>query len=303
MKLFLEEKLSSLKIRPEFIQRNINEGFSGGEKKKNELLQLLLLKPHLAVLDEIDSGLDVDALSQIKDHINSLKSESRSFILITHYKNILDYVEPDFVHVIIDGKLVKTRDKSLADEIEKKGVPTFNRVKKMLENCKIRDLFLENIVKLFKSSSKNNLSKVKALAKLSSLGLPKKENIFQYVPLYQLYENSFSLPLQVDVDVDFINQKIKRLVLEEARGSYAVFVDGVLNLDISDFSNIPELDVKNSPFSENEKFKKILKNDLFCEYNFFRALNAALQNSCTYFSIKTALKKEKKNAANYPCNY
>lgn len=118
---FIEEKLSILNMKSEFLDRNLNEGFSGGEKKKNEILQLLTLNPTLAILDETDSGLDIDALKVVSEGINAFRDKGNAVLLITHYQRLLDYVEPDFVHVLADGKIIKTGDKSLALELEKGG--------------------------------------------------------------------------------------------------------------------------------------------------------------------------------------
>lgn len=118
---FIEEKINILKMDSNFLDRNLNEGFSGGEKKKNEILQMLVLQPSLAILDETDSGLDIDALRIVADGINTYKSKDNAVLLITHYQRLLDYVEPDYVHVLSAGKIVKTGDKSLALELEKEG--------------------------------------------------------------------------------------------------------------------------------------------------------------------------------------
>ena len=104
-----------------FLKRGVNEGFSGGEKKRNELLQLMLLEPSLAILDETDSGLDIDALQVVAQGVNSMRSESRSFILVTHYQRLLDYIEPDHVHVLSGGRIVHSGDASLALHLEDKG--------------------------------------------------------------------------------------------------------------------------------------------------------------------------------------
>ena len=103
------------------IQRSLNEGFSGGEKKRNEILQMEILEPDLIILDEIDSGLDIDALKAVADGINRMKNGERSFIVITHYNRILDYIDPDYVHVLQDGKIVKTGGAELAKELESEG--------------------------------------------------------------------------------------------------------------------------------------------------------------------------------------
>lgn len=118
---FIEEKINILKMDSSFLDRNLNEGFSGGEKKKNEILQMLVLNPSLAILDETDSGLDIDALRIVAHGINTYRSKDNAVLLITHYQRLLDYVEPDFVHVLSDGKILKTGDKTLALELEKEG--------------------------------------------------------------------------------------------------------------------------------------------------------------------------------------
>ena len=104
-----------------FLKRGVNEGFSGGEKKRNEIMQMILLQPKLCILDESDSGLDIDALKVVAEGVNSQRSPKRSFIVITHYQRLLDFIKPDFVHVLSDGKIVKSGDASLAHELEKQG--------------------------------------------------------------------------------------------------------------------------------------------------------------------------------------
>lgn len=108
-------------LDPNFLKRGVNEGFSGGEKKRNELMQMMLLAPHLGILDETDSGLDIDALQVVATGINSMRDGKRSFILITHYQRLLDFIEPDHVHVLGGGRIVRSGDKSLALELEDKG--------------------------------------------------------------------------------------------------------------------------------------------------------------------------------------
>ncbi len=104
-----------------FLKRGVNEGFSGGEKKRNEIMQMMLLEPSLCILDETDSGLDIDALQVVANGVNAMRSPERSFIVVTHYQRLLDYIVPDYVHVLANGKIVKTGDKSLALELEEKG--------------------------------------------------------------------------------------------------------------------------------------------------------------------------------------
>jgi Fe-S cluster assembly ATP-binding protein len=104
-----------------FLSRNVNEGFSGGEKKRNEILQMVLLDPEVAILDETDSGLDIDALKIISKGINSYMNQKKAIILITHYQRLLDYVKPDYIHVMQDGKIIKTGNAELAKELERKG--------------------------------------------------------------------------------------------------------------------------------------------------------------------------------------
>ncbi len=115
------EKMSLLGMDHTFLNRGVNEGFSGGEKKRNEILQMAMLEPRLAILDETDSGLDIDALKNVAEGINALRSPERAIVLVTHYQRLLDYVEPDFVHVLSEGRIARSGDKSLALELEEKG--------------------------------------------------------------------------------------------------------------------------------------------------------------------------------------
>ena len=117
----IREKLKKVALDESFIHRPVNDGFSGGEKKRNEILQMITLEPKLAILDETDSGLDIDALKIVAQGVNDYRSPDRSFILITHYQRILNYMQPDFVHVLMNGKLVKSGTMELAKELEKKG--------------------------------------------------------------------------------------------------------------------------------------------------------------------------------------
>jgi len=118
---FITQKLDVIEMDSSFLNRSVNEGFSGGEKKRNEILQMAVLDTKLAILDETDSGLDIDALKIVSKGINSLANDSNAVILITHYQRLLDYIEPTFIHVMQDGKIIKTGDKSLAKELESKG--------------------------------------------------------------------------------------------------------------------------------------------------------------------------------------
>jgi len=117
----IKDKLRQVALDESFIHRPVNEGFSGGEKKRNEILQMITLEPRLSILDETDSGLDIDALKIVAQGVNDYRSKDRSFILITHYQRILNYMEPDFVHVLMNGKLVKSGNQELAKELEEKG--------------------------------------------------------------------------------------------------------------------------------------------------------------------------------------
>ena len=117
----LREKCDLLDIDQKFLSRSINDGFSGGEKKRNEIFQMAMLEPSLAILDETDSGLDIDALKVVANGVNKLKNKDNAVIVITHYQRLLDYIVPDYVHVLYDGKIVKTGDKNLALELEEKG--------------------------------------------------------------------------------------------------------------------------------------------------------------------------------------
>jgi len=117
----IKEKAELLEIDRKFLSRSLNEGFSGGEKKRNEIFQMAMLEPKLAILDETDSGLDIDALRIVANGVNKLKSEKNAVLVITHYQRLLDYIVPDFVHVLMDGKIVKSGNKDLALELEEKG--------------------------------------------------------------------------------------------------------------------------------------------------------------------------------------
>lgn len=118
---FLSEKLKLLKMDASFLERSVNVGFSGGEKKRNEILQMAVLSPQLALLDEIDSGLDIDSLKIVAEGVNKLKTKQNAILLVTHYQRLLDFIVPDFVHVFHDGKIIETGDKKLALELEKRG--------------------------------------------------------------------------------------------------------------------------------------------------------------------------------------
>ncbi|MDF1695898.1 MAG: Fe-S cluster assembly ATPase SufC [Saprospiraceae bacterium] len=128
----LRQKADMLGMDQKFLKRSLNEGFSGGEKKRNEMLQMALLEPKLGILDETDSGLDIDALKIVADSVNALRSPDRSFIVVTHYQRLLDYIVPDFVHVLYNGRIVKSGDKTLAHELEKNG---YDWIKEEVDNA------------------------------------------------------------------------------------------------------------------------------------------------------------------------
>jgi len=117
----LNKKAEELKLNPELLKRSVNEGFSGGEKKRNEVLQMSILEPKFAILDETDSGLDIDALQVVADGVNRLRSKDNAFLVVTHYQRLLNYIVPDYVHVMVDGRIVKSGGKELALELEDKG--------------------------------------------------------------------------------------------------------------------------------------------------------------------------------------
>ncbi len=117
----IREKSELLEMDRKFLSRSLNEGFSGGEKKRNEIFQMAMLEPKIAILDETDSGLDIDALQEIAHGVNSMRSPERAIILVTHYQRLLDYIEPDVIHVLVNGRIVRSGDKTLAHELEKKG--------------------------------------------------------------------------------------------------------------------------------------------------------------------------------------
>ncbi|MCC6484687.1 MAG: Fe-S cluster assembly ATPase SufC [Armatimonadetes bacterium] len=127
---FVREKSKIVQLDPSLLERSVNEGFSGGEKKRNEIFQMAMLEPRLGILDETDSGLDIDALRIVAGGVNQLRSPERSFVVVTHYQRLLDYIVPDFVHVLYDGRVVKSGQKELALELEDKG---YDWIKEMVE--------------------------------------------------------------------------------------------------------------------------------------------------------------------------
>ena len=128
----MREKMDLLEIKKGYLSRSLNQGFSGGEKKRNEIFQMAMLEPKLAILDETDSGLDIDALRIVANGVNKLRSEDNATIVITHYQRLLDYIIPDFVHVLYDGRIVKSGTKELAHELEEKG---YDWIIKEAEQC------------------------------------------------------------------------------------------------------------------------------------------------------------------------
>jgi Fe-S cluster assembly ATP-binding protein len=126
----VREKMKTVEMDTSFLNRPVNEGFSGGEKKRNEILQMAMLEPRLGLLDETDSGLDIDALKIVSQGVNRLRSPERAFVLVTHYQRLLSYIQPDFVHVLMDGKIVKSGDRSLALELEAQGYVQFEATEK-----------------------------------------------------------------------------------------------------------------------------------------------------------------------------
>jgi len=117
----IKQKMKLMQMSESFLSRGVNEGFSGGEKKRNEILQMLVLEPRLAILDETDSGLDIDALKVVSQGVNSLRDPQRAVVLVTHYQRLLDYIVPDFVHVLVGGRILKSGDRTLALELERRG--------------------------------------------------------------------------------------------------------------------------------------------------------------------------------------
>ena len=117
----VRQKMQLVKMDESLLNRSVNEGFSGGEKKRNEIFQMAVLEPRLAILDETDSGLDIDALKTVAEGVNTLRAESRAIVLVTHYQRLLNYIAPDYVHVLSDGKIIRSGDRGLAVELEEKG--------------------------------------------------------------------------------------------------------------------------------------------------------------------------------------
>ena len=127
----MREKMKLLNIKQGYLSRNMNEGFSGGEKKRNEIFQMAMLNPKLSILDETDSGLDIDALKIVANGVNTLKNNENATIVITHYQRLLDYIVPDYVHILHDGRIVKSGDKNLALEMEEKGYEWITKEKSL----------------------------------------------------------------------------------------------------------------------------------------------------------------------------
>jgi len=122
---YVSDKLKLVEMDPKFLERNVNAGFSGGEKKRNEIFHMAMLEPKLGILDETDSGLDIDALRAVADGVNSMRAPERSFLIITHYQRLLNYIEPDHVHVMVNGRIVRSGGKELAEELERSGYALF----------------------------------------------------------------------------------------------------------------------------------------------------------------------------------
>jgi len=118
---YVEEKMKIVSLKSELLERPVNVGFSGGEKKRNEILQMAVLSPRLALLDETDSGLDIDALRIVAEGVNKLRRKDNAIVLVTHYQRLLDYIKPDFVHVLANGKIIETGDSKLAEKLEERG--------------------------------------------------------------------------------------------------------------------------------------------------------------------------------------
>lgn len=118
---YIREKIKVLDLTPDLLNRSVNEGFSGGEKKRNEIFQMAVLEPKLCLMDETDSGLDIDALKAVADGVNALRDENRAFVVVTHYQRLLNYIVPDYVHILMEGRLVRSGTKELALELEEKG--------------------------------------------------------------------------------------------------------------------------------------------------------------------------------------
>ncbi len=132
MLALIREKSELLGIKKDFLSRSLNEGFSGGERKETEIFQMMMLNPKLAILDETDSGLDIDALRIVADGVNDFKNEGNAVLLITHYQRLLNYIQPDFVHVLADGKIIKTGDKSLPRNLKKKDTIRLVKIMKIV---------------------------------------------------------------------------------------------------------------------------------------------------------------------------
>ena len=170
---FVKEKAKFVEMDPAFLNRSVNEGFSGGEKKRNEILQLAVLEPKLALLDETDSGLDIDALKIVANGINKLRDPKRAVVLVTHYQRLLDYIVPDFVHVLSGGRIVKSGDKSLALELEaglsEAGAKVVGSAADVEEGLRMAELPLDAAVL---DANLNGQSVLPVAQALAALGVP-----------------------------------------------------------------------------------------------------------------------------------
>jgi FeS assembly ATPase SufC/FeS assembly protein SufD len=276
----LEEKMIAAQIKKEFTERNINEGFSGGEKKRNEILQMSILDPLLAILDETDSGLDIDAMKIVAKGVNDFMRPDKALLLITHYQRLLDYIKPDHVHVLIDGKIVHSGDFSLALELESRGYD-------WLSEKEVLDLFGS----LLKTSEVSTWQ-AQAWKKLQSIGLPeKKEEAFQYVSLRKLYESLLTEKASSEKPFEF---DLASLILPESQNSYVVFKDGSFCSELSKLpSSLIVLPLEEALKSSYATFLKHHMNLLLeQEKDPWALLNSALckQGIFVYVPAKTQLK-------------
>ena len=268
----VKEKAKELRFDEEKLNRQLNVGFSGGEKKKNEILQMSLLAPKLSILDETDSGLDIDALKIVADGVNTLRDKKNSFLIITHYQRLLDYIKPDFVHVLKDGKIIKSGRAELALELEKKDMKVFNLMKEQLQTD------FDNIMKTSSFTKRDIELRQNFLNKFIKTGFPnKRQENWKFSDLNQIikknigdlsFYNDYSLSNKIDTSefidglehnkIVFINGRIEKIDFDYEKKDKIEIIDE-LEID-NKLNNINSLIDLNKAFT-NKSYKILVKKD------------------------------------------
>ena len=266
---FVKQKVKTLGLKNSLLNRPVNDGFSGGEKKRNEIFQMSVLEPSLAILDETDSGLDIDALKIVSDGVNLLRKDDRAFIIVTHYQRLLDYIVPDFVHVLHDGKIVKSGDKNLAKELEVKGYDWLKSERKIKMPCLIEH------AKKTSASLPNWIQSEQQLAekRIKSIPFPNsKQEYWKYLPIEKLREINFN-SVKDTISPDLLVSRYQSLIKNK---SHKIFLSNgkIIKIDES-LKSI----VKTYQFSDcdelSEQFISALKKPRLLD-PFFYSLNSRM---------------------------